>query len=226
MLNFYAVKQQQKDTPTLAIQSPTIYIYSSYPITNNIHLLQLSNHQQDTHTLAVQSPTRYTSLASQSPTRYTYSSCPITNKIHLLQQPNHTPDTSKLAFQSPTRYTYFNSPITNKITYSSCPITSKLHRHQLPNHQQHILTLAVQSPTLKKFFGKNGFLCNAQTGPWWPGYTDTIFSPGVLAFLLQVNIDPCSVPTINFVGYKHKVTVSNRNSNVDTNLLSFNKNRF
>jgi len=64
---------------------------------------------------------------------------------------------------------------------------------------------AFQSPTLRKFLGKNGFLCREYTGPRWPGYMATIFSAGVLAFLLHAITVPCSEPTMNFVGCIRKV---------------------
>ena len=62
------------------------------------------------------------------------------------------------------------------------------------------LTLAVQSPTVRKFFTKKGFLWRAYTGPWCPGKTATIFSPGDFALRLQEMTVPCSVPTMNLVG--------------------------
>ena len=87
-----------------------------------------------------------------------------------------------------------------------CPLTLAVQSPTLPPRPHRCpLTLAVQSPTLRKFFGKKGLRCRAYTGAWWPGYTATIFSAGVFAFLLRDMMEPCSVPTVNFVGWKSKV---------------------
>lgn len=43
-------------------------------------------------------------------------------------------------------------------------------------------------------------------GPWWPEKVHTIFSADVLALRLQEMTMPCSVPTMNLVGYGEGVT--------------------
>ena len=45
--------------------------------------------------------------------------------------------------------------------------------------------------------------CSAYIGPWWPVKAAVILSCGFLALRLQERITPCSVPTINLVGWTH-----------------------